>query len=170
VQAAAPAAPAAPVAASAPAPAQAPSLAQQLHGPIVSLRSAADGEHVVVVRVSPEHLGPVTVHATVSNGDLAVQLFAASPDSRDALQTMLTDLRRDLGSGGVGTATTLSLGTGDAPQQDPRGQSTGPWQGDARGSAAPEARPTGTAVPRVDAPAADRRLPTRSDALLDVLA
>lgn len=106
-----------------------PTIVQQLQQPLLSLRSAPDGDHVVVVTVTPDHLGPVTVHATVSHGDLTVQLFAPTSDARDALKSMLSDLRRDLGSGTAGTATTLSLGSGDAPQQDARGQNPPGWAG-----------------------------------------
>jgi flagellar hook-length control protein FliK len=173
-------APAAPVAAPQAAPALVattePSVAQQLQGPLLSLRTAPEGEHVLVVRVSPEHLGPVTVHATVSHGDLSVQLFTASTDARDALRTMLTDLRRDLGAGAAGSATTLALGTGDAPAQDGRGQQAattwlGAGSGGAGGGAARDDRPgwTAGARPADDTPT-DRRIPSPGSALLDVLA
>lgn len=128
------------------------------------------------MRVTPDHLGPVTVHATVSHGDLAVQLFASSTDARDALSTMLTDLRRDLGAGTAGSATTLSLGSGDAPQQDGRGQQSattwlGAGTGGSGGRAAAEDRPVRGASLRVaeDTPT-DRRILSRSSSLLDVLA
>jgi flagellar hook-length control protein FliK len=153
-----------------------PTVAQQLQGPLLSLRSAPDGDHVMVVRVSPEHLGMVTVHVTVSHGDLSVQLVASTTGGHDALQSMMTDLRRDLGAGGAGTATSLSLSSGDTTQQDQRGQPT--WFGtgaggsptgggsgarDDRFMASPSARAAD------DAPN-DRRPPTSSSALLDVLA
>ena len=159
-------------AAAAPAPATAPTLTEQLAPPIVALRGGPEGEHVVVVRVAPEHLGPVTVHATLSHGDLDVQLFAPTADARDALRSMLTDLRRDLGSGAGGAATTLSLGSGDAPQTGGRDTASA-WTGD------PSGREQGTSPgwsPRIASAAAPdgTRLPARTlvpgSALLDVLA
>ena len=153
-----------------------PSIAQQLQGPLLSLRSAPEGEHVLVVRVTPDHLGPVTVHATVSHGDLAVQLFATSADARDALSTMLTDLRRDLGAGTAGSATTLSLGTGDAPQQDGRGQQAattwfGAGTGRPGGRATGEDRPVrGASLRAAEDIPAGRPILSPSSVLLDVLA
>jgi flagellar hook-length control protein FliK len=153
-----------------------PSVAQQLQGPLLSLRSAPEGEHVLVVRVSPDHLGPVTVHATVSHGDLTVQLFAATGDAREALKSMMTDLRRDLGAGAAGSATSLSLGSGDAPQQEGRGQQAatawlGAGTGGPGGGSAREDRLTWGPAPRdADEAPTDRRTPSSSSALLDVLA
>jgi flagellar hook-length control protein FliK len=155
-----------------------PSVAQQLQGPLLSLRSAPDGDHVMIVRVSPDHLGSVTVHATVSQGDLSVQLIASTSTGHDALQSMMTDLRRDLGGGGAGTATTLSLSTGDAPQQDQRGQGQTTWVGagaggssSGGGSAGRDDRLPWTSSARTsDDTTTDRRPLAPSSALLDVLA
>src|SRR5439155_9100460 len=93
-----------------------PGLAAQLAPPITALAAAAAGEHVVTVRVTPENLGLVTIHAHVAEGSMKVELFAADSRGRDALAGMLPDLRRDLASGAPTASTTVGLGTGDAPQ------------------------------------------------------
>ncbi|HEV7624798.1 MAG TPA: flagellar hook-length control protein FliK, partial [Amnibacterium sp.] len=120
--------PLAPVAAAAPvaaqqAPAEQP-LAAQLVPPIAALASAGNGEHVVVVRVTPENLGTVTVRAHIADGSMKVELFAA-PHARDAISAMLPDLRRDLAASGSTAGATLGLGTGDAPQGGSRGSASG---------------------------------------------
>ncbi|MCU1475154.1 flagellar hook-length control protein FliK, partial [Amnibacterium sp.] len=116
-----PAAVAAPVAASQ-APADQP-LATQLVPPIAALAAAGNGDHVVVVRVTPENLGTVTVRAHIADGSMKVELFAA-PHARDAITAMLPDLRRDLAGSGSTSGATLGLGTGDAPQGGSRGSAS----------------------------------------------
>jgi flagellar hook-length control protein FliK len=89
---------------------------------------------------------------------------------------MLTDLRRDLGAGTAGSATTLSLGTGDAPQQDGRGQQAastwlGAGGGGTGGRAAAEDRPVrGASLRGADDTSTDRRILSPSSSSLDVLA
>ncbi|MFD1721206.1 flagellar hook-length control protein FliK, partial [Amnibacterium endophyticum] len=162
--------PAASVAPAAPsAPPATPTLPQQLAEPIVLLQSAPDGEHVVIVKVTPENLGPVTVHAHVAHGDLDVQLFAPNADGRDALKSMLSDLRRDPGADAAGTSTTLSLGTGDAPQQQPQGQRDLGASGGGR-EARPTWQPQGAAARETAATPSAPRPVRSSTALLDVLA
>lgn len=154
-QLAPPAAPAAPV--TAPAPASAtpgagapadPPLADQLTPPIAALRTAATGQHVITVRVTPENLGPVTVHAHVSDGGLRVELFAPTAEARGALSAMLPDLRRELAATGSPAAspgaTSVDVGTGDAPRDGGRGAFPGAPFGDRDGS--------GRGAPRWDAP------------------
>jgi flagellar hook-length control protein FliK len=120
--------PVAPVAAAAPVAAPAPPvdqpLAAQLVPPIAALASAGNGEHVVVVRVTPENLGTVTVRAHVTDGSMKVELFAA-PHAHDAISAMLPDLRRDLAGSGSAQGATVGLGTGDAPQGGSRGSASG---------------------------------------------
>ncbi len=112
----------------APAPVQAPAPAQpapflaQVSQPLFSLSSAPAGEHVMTLSVTPENLGPVTVRAHVSADGIRVELFAPSDAGREALRTILTDLRRDLS--GAGMNTSLSLSTQDQPgsETDGRGE------------------------------------------------
>jgi flagellar hook-length control protein FliK len=100
-----------------------PPLAAQLVPPIAALAAAGNGEHVVVVRVTPENLGTVTVRAHIADGSMKVELFAA-PHARDAISAMLPDLRRDLAGSGSTAGATLGLGTGDAPQGGSRGSAS----------------------------------------------
>lgn len=130
----APAGPVAPAAAIAPAP---PSgslperpVATQLAGPIASLRTAGDGEHVMVIRVSPDSIGPVRVLARIGAEGVRIELIGGSDAARDALRTALPDLRRDLA--GVGLQANLSLGTDG---QGSAGSGAGLGQGGRPGTA-----------------------------------
>jgi flagellar hook-length control protein FliK len=148
----APVAAAAPVAAPAAATVEPEPLATQLAGPIVALRSAPRGTHIVTVRVTPENLGPVTVRAHVHDGGMRVELFAPTQDARDALATMLIDLRRDVAAApGAGGSFSLGLGAGDHPAGGGREQQTPGW-----GPRNPDAPPSRL---RADAPGAYRPAP-----------
>ena len=115
-QAPAPVSAAAPVAAAA--PVQAPPLAAQVSGPLVRLASAANGEHVVTITVTPDNLGPVTVRAHVSGEGMRVELFAPNDAGRDALRSILSDLKRDLSGAGVSANLDLSGQNQPAPGDD----------------------------------------------------
>ena len=104
--------PVAPAAAPAPAAPPAP-LLTQVAQPLFSLHSAAAGDHVMTLSVTPENLGPVTVRAHVSADGIRVELFAPNDAGREALRSILTDLRRDLS--GSGLSTSLSLSAQDQP-------------------------------------------------------
>ncbi|WP_194420329.1 flagellar hook-length control protein FliK [Microbacterium abyssi] len=101
IEAAGPAVPAAP-AATATAPAQSappvarPALLPQISGPVLALTQAPDGDHQLTLTISPENLGPVTVRAHISGGAIHIELHAPTDLGRDALRTILADLRRDL--------------------------------------------------------------------------
>jgi flagellar hook-length control protein FliK len=168
--AAAPLAPAPTPAAAAPAPApatpaapQAP-LSEQIGRPILDLRGAAHGEHIVTVRVTPDNLGPVTVRAHVSGDGIRVELFAPTDQARDALKAILPDLRRDLAQSGPGSS--LGIAAGDA------GTSGGGAAGAGRDrrEEAP-ARPFAERMDPRPAPPPARTLPVSDrQSLLDVLA
>src|SRR5690606_3242343 len=112
-QAAAPAVPAAP----APAPTPVPQdFAAQLAKPIVNLRTAGGGEHIVTVSVTPENLGPVTVRAHVGADGMRIELVAPSDAGREALKSIMTELRRDLAALGV-TTQSLTSGGNQSGQQ-----------------------------------------------------
>jgi flagellar hook-length control protein FliK len=100
----------APVAA--PAPAAAP-LATQLSQPLLALTTAASGEHVLTLSVTPDNLGPVTVRAHVGADGIRVELFAPNDLGRDALRAIMPDLRRDLA--GTGMNTNLQLSSNNQP-------------------------------------------------------
>jgi flagellar hook-length control protein FliK len=100
-----------PAPATPPAPAAPPPLASQLATPIVRLREAAPGEHVITVAVTPENLGPVTVRAHVGAAGVRVELLAPTDEARRALSAMLPELRRDLAQGALGTSVQVAAGS-----------------------------------------------------------
>ncbi len=94
-----PAAPAAPPAA----------LATQLSRPVTALAGKAPGEHVLVLKVTPEDLGPVTVRALIgADSSVRVELFAPTDGGRDALKAVLAELKRDLAGSGLNASLDLS--------------------------------------------------------------
>ncbi|WP_343318785.1 flagellar hook-length control protein FliK [Arthrobacter sp. TMP15] len=127
--------PQAPVQASAAAPVAAhghtpaPALVEQLARPLFTLAGAPLGEHVMKISVVPDALGPVTVRAQLSADGIHIELIAASEAGREGLRGILSDLRRDLATGGM--ASSLSLGSGNSPanQGEQRNSQTvtSPW-------------------------------------------
>lgn len=123
---------AAPAASAAPTPA--PPLQQQLAQPVMSLARQPDGDHVVVVRVAPDDLGPVTVHARVSDTSVHIELFAPSDAGRDAVRQILADLRRDLNATTANAS--VSVSDQNAPGAESGGGGRSPWaSADERGTA-----------------------------------
>ena len=130
-------------AASAPAPlqavradAEAPTLAEQMRAPILNLRTAAAGEHVITMRVQPEQLGPVQVRAHIGPEGIRIELVGATDAGREGLRAILTDLRRDLAAGGMNAQLDLgansTFGRGAASDADGAHQPGGqPRGGDA---------------------------------------
>ena len=95
-----------------------PALLSQISGPVLALTQAADGDHQLTLTISPENLGPVTVRAHISGGAIHIELHAPTDLGRDALRTILADLRRDLAA--AATHATLAISTTDSGS----GQST----------------------------------------------
>ncbi|MEO7123785.1 MAG: flagellar hook-length control protein FliK [Lacisediminihabitans sp.] len=93
--------------------AAAPPLATQISPPIVALTTAAAGEHVLTLSVTPDNLGPVTVRAHISATGMHVELFAPNDLGRDALRVIMPDLRRDLA--GTGMSANLQLSPDNQP-------------------------------------------------------
>ena len=128
------------------------SLADQVRGPVLALRTAAPGEHVLTLKVTPENLGPVQVRAHIGAEGVRIELVGATDAAREGLRNLLTDLRRDLA--GTGMNATLSLGSDSGPGarsgQGGAGDLGAP--GDGSGQAR-SGRPTGSAAAR-DVPAA----------------
>lgn len=89
------------------------SLAEQVRGPVLALRSAAPGEHVLTLKVTPENLGPVQVRAHIGAEGIRIELVGATDAAREGLRNLLTDLRRDLA--GTGMNASLSLGGDSGP-------------------------------------------------------
>jgi flagellar hook-length control protein FliK len=80
----------------------------QIFKPIFNLARAGNGEHTITVNVTPDNLGPVTVHAHVSGKDMRIELFAPTDGGRDALKAIMTDLRRDVAQAGLTAAVDVS--------------------------------------------------------------
>ncbi|MBM6623487.1 hypothetical protein JTF08_17940, partial [Micrococcaceae bacterium RIT802] len=136
-------------AAAASAPAAAPQqpepLNRQLAGPIATLATGPHGDRTMTVNVAPDGLGPVTVKAHLGVEGLRVELVAPTDAGRDALRTLLGDLRRDLAVLGHGS---VSLATPDGPDSGP-GAGSGQQQGSAgqhSGSRPATHQSTGTGV------------------------
>jgi flagellar hook-length control protein FliK len=98
----------------------APDLPAQLSRPLFTLASAGRGEHVMTVHVTPEALGPVTVRAHVGAEGVRVELFAPTDGGRDALRSILPDLRRDLSGAGLSGSLDLSSQNQPSPNGDER--------------------------------------------------
>ncbi|BDZ39191.1 flagellar hook-length control protein FliK [Microbacterium suwonense] len=92
----------------APSDASRPALLPQVTAPVVALARSAEGEHSITLTVSPENLGPVTVRAHISSGGIRLELHAPSDAGRDALRTILTDLRRDLSVAAPGASLSVA--------------------------------------------------------------
>ena len=72
-------------------------VAAQVAPVVVSIAQRPMGTHQLTMTVNPDSLGPVTVRAHISaSGDVQVELSGATDAGRDALRTMLVELRRDL--------------------------------------------------------------------------
>jgi flagellar hook-length control protein FliK len=84
----------------------------------------------MTLKVSPEDLGPVTVRAHIDASGVRIELFAPGDAGRDALRTILPELRRGLAESGLGTSLDLSdqsspPDTGGEPWQDPGNRERG---------------------------------------------
>ncbi|SDC84748.1 flagellar hook-length control protein FliK [Sanguibacter gelidistatuariae] len=142
------------------------SLAEQIRGPVLALRTAAPGEHLLTLKVTPDNLGPVQVRAHIGADGIRIELVGATDAAREGLRTLLTDLRRDLA--GTGMNATLSLGsdssqggrTGQGAPGDP-GNLGGTGDGSAQGR---PARPDAAEVRELQVSAPVPILPTTSGA------
>lgn len=94
-------------------PAAQPSFVEQVRGPVLALRTAAPGEHLLTLKVTPDNLGPVQVRAHIGPDGIRIELVGATDAAREGLRNLLTDLRRDLA--GTGMNASLSLGSDSAP-------------------------------------------------------
>ncbi|WNB85239.1 flagellar hook-length control protein FliK [Cellulomonas sp. ATA003] len=110
----------------------------------------------MVVRVSPDSIGPVRVRAHIGPEGVRVELLGATEQAREALKVALPDLRRDLIAAGL--PADISLGTG---RQQSTGTDTG-WggngpTGDPQGrERRPAAAPTGAGAPAATVTGAPR--------------
>jgi flagellar hook-length control protein FliK len=87
-------------------------LATQLARPLLGLRSAGDGNHVMTINVTPDNLGPVVVRAHVSGDTVRIELVAPTDQAREAIKAIMPELRRDLFQAGGQTSLDLSSSGG----------------------------------------------------------
>ncbi len=110
-QATAPVAPAvAPVSAPPVTPDAPRTVAAQVAPAVLSIAQRPTGTHQLTMTVNPDSLGPVTVRAQIGQaGDVQVELIGGTDAGRDALRSIVADLRRDLAA--VAPHATLSVST-----------------------------------------------------------
>ncbi len=100
-----------------------PPLVEQLSRPVLALATATPGNHVLTLRLSPEHLGPMTVQAHIGDDGVRIELFCTTDAGRAAVHAVLGDLRRDLAGTGLGAS--LDLSDRGAPMHDPSARQDG---------------------------------------------
>lgn len=83
-------------------------LLPQVSGPLFSLAAGEPGRHVMTLRLSPEDLGPLTVRAHIDGAGVRIELFAPGEAGREAVRSILPELRRGLGESGFGASLDLS--------------------------------------------------------------
>jgi flagellar hook-length control protein FliK len=121
---------------------------EQIARPIFALASAGNGDHTMTISVTPDNLGPVIVRAQVSSDGIRVELFAPNDAGREALRSILPDLRRDLAGGGLNSNLSLSsdgrpAGNGAGPGTTTGDGTPGDTRGWTRGDQ-PDNRATGS--------------------------
>lgn len=138
-------------------------LLPQVSGPLFSLAAGEPGRHVMTLRLSPEDLGPLTVRAHIDGAGVRIELFAPGEAGREAVRSILPELRRGLGESGFGASLDLS-------------EHNAPADAGASGSDARDRRPAGSpALPRgsdgepVRLPRTAVVLPRSSTTSLDIL-
>ena len=98
---------------------------------VVSIAQRPMGTHQLTMTVNPDSLGPVTVRAHITaSGDVQVELSGATDAGRDALRTMLVELRRDLAA--VMPHATLSVNHGTSADASASGDRGHQAAGDAQ--------------------------------------
>ncbi|MDQ4213202.1 hypothetical protein [Microbacterium capsulatum] len=94
-------------------------VAAQISPVVLNIVQRPWGSHQLTLTVHPDTLGPVTVRAHIGrDGDVRVELYGTSDAGRDALRTIVSELRRDLAS--VMPHASLSLGAGGSGQDTGR--------------------------------------------------
>lgn len=118
-------------------------LAAQVAPAVLHLAQRPAGSHQLTMTIEPESLGPVTVRAHISaDGEVQVHLLGATDAGREALRTLLGDLRRDLAA--ISPHASVALGAGaDAGGGAERGPSSNTEQ-------APRDHDRGRGAPRSD--------------------
>jgi flagellar hook-length control protein FliK len=128
-------------------------LARQVAGPVLALRAGGDGSHQLIVALHPAELGPVNVHVRIEGNLMTIALASTSETAHDALRDALPQLRSELQSAGLSSASvSVDLTSGGSAGS---GAFANPRQG-----AGEPSRPAG-AVPAADPmPAAPRHRST----------
>jgi flagellar hook-length control protein FliK len=130
-------------------------LARQVAGPVLALRAGGDGSHQLIVALHPAELGPVNVHVRIEGNLMTIQLASASETAHDALRDALPQLRSELQSAGLSSASvSVDLTSGGSGGLGGSGAFANPRQGTGEPSS-----PAG-AVPADPAPAAQRHRST----------
>ncbi|MBB6404484.1 flagellar hook-length control protein FliK [Arthrobacter sp. AZCC_0090] len=143
-------------------------LLPQVAGRLFSLAAADPGKHVMTLRLSPEDLGPLTVRAHIDGSGVRIELFAPGEVGREAVRSILPELRRGLGESGFGAS--LDLSEHNTPAD------AGTSGSDARGSDTRDRRPAespafpqGSGGEPVRLPRTAVVLPRSSTSSLDIL-
>ncbi|WP_029068263.1 flagellar hook-length control protein FliK [Jonesia quinghaiensis] len=123
-------------------------LVNQLKGPLVHLKQAANGDHSFSVRVTPENLGPISIRAHVTSDGVRIEITCVNDTARDAIRPLVTDLKKELQ--GSGLQADLNLGHGSQS-----GHSDTPSRSDTGSGPAPAANQPQTEPALTDQPAAD---------------
>jgi hypothetical protein len=159
---------------------------EQVARQINAIRTTADGTHRTVVRLDPEHLGPITLTVSVRAGRVRLSV-SGSPQALAALNASMGDLRDQLGSAGLGldgvslqpsttgssssstdgrsgfgtafAATAAASGDGSRRAPEGRGEPGAPGGSEARGSADARAARGGADAVVGDPPTTPQPLP-----------
>ena len=83
-------------------------LASQVAGPVLALRARGDGSHQLMIALHPAELGPVNLHVRISGDAMTISLASSNDIAHDTLAEALPQLRAELQSAGLGSAS-LSL-------------------------------------------------------------
>ena len=125
----------------------------------------------MTINVTPDNLGPVTVRAHISAGDVRLELFAPNDAGREALRSILPDLKRDLAGSGLNANLDLSSGNQPGPQSGQQGLLGEPGGQGSRNTPVPTSRGNADVPARqAPGPAPGARSSRPADSTLDVLA
>jgi flagellar hook-length control protein FliK len=87
----------------------------------------------MTLKVNPEDLGPLTVRAHIDAAGVRIELFAPGDSGREALRSVLPDLRKELADSGFGASLDVSdHGAPDSGQE--AGRDGGSQAGNGAGS------------------------------------
>ncbi|WEK59956.1 MAG: hypothetical protein P0Y60_11430 [Candidatus Microbacterium colombiense] len=121
-------------------------VAAQVSPAVLSIVQRPVGSHQLTMTVNPDTFGPVTVRAHISAaGDVRVELLGATDLGREALRSIVTDLRRDLTA--VMPHASLSLGSGTSADAGGTDRDTPQGAANAPGGQPSGGRDSGDAAP-----------------------